>query len=63
MTTGEKAEQNAVLEDPSASTMQTFFSLLAKAVLKFSSCRYRNIDTAARRDVIVMHRLTNFYKP
>lgn len=40
-----------------------FSPLLAKAVLKISSCRYRNTDIAARRDAIVMHRLNNFYKP
>lgn len=63
MKTVEEAEQRALLMDPPASTKQSFISLLAKAVLKFSSCRYRNIDPAVRRDAVVMHRLTNFYNP
>lgn len=50
--------------DPSAATIQAFFVLLfAKAVLKFPSCRCRDIDATARRDVIARQRLTNFYKP
>lgn len=61
---GGRAEQSTLLMDPSAATIQAFFVLLfAKAVLKFPSCRCRDIDATARRDVIARQRLTNFYKP